>query len=238
MRGAGRVRRMKEGVQAALYRMFALHQVEERHERERLALEMGFIGQFDEHRRFQMAFLKEQSVNPSASFLEIGCGPLTLGVPLIGYLDPCRYTGIDVRNSVLDVAYAQIGKHNLAAKNPRLIASASFGAEELGDARFDVVWSFSVLFHLTDEQVGEIFHQVHRRLAADGRYWANINPTIGNSDSRWLDFPFMRRAPEFYEELGQAAGLAMRQHGTLGDLGFRLEGLERENLLLEFMIAA
>src|ERR1700678_2630550 len=75
--------------------------------RRRYALEdsMGFRGQWDEHRRFQIEFLRQQGLKPSQTLLEIGCGPLTGGIPIIRYLQPNNYVGVDIRSSVLNLAW-------------------------------------------------------------------------------------------------------------------------------------
>src|ERR1700730_16469862 len=118
--------------------------------RRRYALEdsMGFRGQWDEHRRFQISFLREQGLSPSHRFLDIGCGPLTGGIPVIAYLRPNNYCGIDIRSSVLNLAWREVGIAGLSEKNPRLICSTSLGSDELGDEQFNFVFSFSVLYHL------------------------------------------------------------------------------------------
>src|SRR6185312_2619231 len=72
-------------------------------EKHELEDSMGFRGQWDEHRRFQIEMLKRQGLRPEHRFLELGCGPLTVGVPLIQYLEPGHYTGVDIRSSVLNL---------------------------------------------------------------------------------------------------------------------------------------
>lgn len=218
--------------QDGLFDALAMREVIERRERRELAVAMGFEGQWDEHRRFQMDFLRRHGLRSETCVLEIGFGPLTLGIPLIRELDDGNYTGIDVRESVANMAYQQLAKEGLAGKNPRLIVSDRFGAETLRQETFDIIWSFSVLFHLDDERVTAWFAEVRRRLSPAGRYWANINTVV--DDSRWLEFPFLRRQPEFYGELGQRNGLRMTVLGTLTDQGFLGNGMERENLLVEF----
>ena len=65
---------------------------------------MGFRGQFEKHRRFQMTFFRERGLVPSSRLLEIGCGPLTAGIPIIEYLEPGNYVGVDIRSSVLHLS--------------------------------------------------------------------------------------------------------------------------------------
>ena len=198
-----------------------------------LSEHMGFRHQWDEHRRFQLQQIKAEGLLPGSRVLEIGCGPLTLGIPLIEFLNRGNYTGIDVRPTVLNIAHAQLSKANLADKNPQLLFSDSFGKQELDDESFDIVWSFSVLYHLTDELLDACFKQVARRMRKTGVYIANIN--VEMQSSTWLEFPFNQRDVSFYGQAAKRHGLKMTQLGKLKTLGFSLESDEKENHLLRFV---
>ena len=230
--GSRTFQKMSAKVQDGLFSLLAMDRVIDRRERNERIVAMGFAGQWDEHQRFQMDFLRRSGLRGSHRFLEIGFGPLTLAIPLIRELDAGGYTGVDVREGVANLAYRLLAKEGLAGKNPRLLVSDRVGAEALDDTTFDIIWSFSVLYHLNDALVAQWFGEVGRRLAPDGHYWANIN--ITEEESQWLQFPFLRRTPEFYEELAFENGLRMQVLGSLADLGFRLPGAERHNLMLEF----
>ncbi len=196
---------------------------------------MGFRGQWHEHRRFQFEQIVSHGLKPEHRLLEIGCGPLTLGVPVIGYLNAGGYTGVDVRSNVLNLALQQVGKQGLSDKNPRLVVSRTFGREELGDARFEFAWAFSVLYHLSDELLHDLMVQTSQRLAPAGRFFANIN--IEMDEGRWLQFPFVRRPLHFYQEAARQAGLLAEDLGTLKALGLGLEGAEGANHMLSFVRA-
>jgi SAM-dependent methyltransferase len=187
---------------------------------------MGFRGQWQEHRRFQFDFLKSVGLKPESTLLEIGCGPLTLAIPAIDYLERGHYTGIDVRPEVLNLAHSEIALRNLSSKNPRLLYSESFGSELT--ETFDFVWSFSVLYHLTDDLLNQCLAQVARR----GVYYANVNTV--DAESRWLQFPFVCRSLDFYRDQAAKHGLTVTVIGQLQDLGFRLAGQEKTNHLLRF----
>jgi SAM-dependent methyltransferase len=195
---------------------------------------MGFRGQFDEHRRFQITLLKKQGLVPCNQLLELGCGPLTVGIPVIEFLEPGNYVGVDVRSSVLDLSWKEVSKAGLAAKNPRLICSSSFGSEELGNQTFDFIFSFSVLFHLRDDVLESYFSEVRKRLKISGICLANVS-TIGENDT-WLEFPFLKRTLEHYREVAGKNGLEMVRLGEIADLGFCLSGQERRNQMLSFRV--
>jgi 2-polyprenyl-3-methyl-5-hydroxy-6-metoxy-1,4-benzoquinol methylase len=225
--------RLAFAVKDRLFRWGNFQSLLEEKELRMLTQHMGFRHQWDEHRRFQMEIIQREGLKPSSHVMEIGCGPLTLGIPLMQWLDKGHYTGLDVRPAVLGVAHGQVAKAQLAGKNPRLLFSEDFGASELGEAeRFEIVWSFSVLFHLTDELLEACFAQVARRLSPDGAYVANINAEM--PESTWLQFPFNRRDPAFYGAIAGRHGLRMTERGTLESLGFRLDASEKRNRLLRF----
>lgn len=193
---------------------------------------MGFRGQLIPHRDFQITELKTLGLKPSSTVLEIGCGPLTAGLPVIEYLDPSRYVGVDVRSTVLDCAWQVIGKQGLSEKNPQLIRSDNFAEDVLGDRRFDFIWTFSVLYHLSDDILDRYFATVAKRIG--GVAVANVQTYM--EDSTWLEFPFLNRSIETYEAGAAKYGLKTRVLGTLAERGFPTDGEDSRNSLLEFTL--
>jgi hypothetical protein len=209
-----------------IFDTFGFQSMVDRREMNELEDHMGFRGQIPEHRRFQLDFLKTQGLEPEHSFMEIGCGPMTGGLPLIGYLNAGNYVGVDVRQEVLNLSWQQVGKAGLSAKNPSLIISTAFGDDVLGQRKFDYILSFSVLYH---ELLDGWFATVAKR---GGKAFANINDTIDSST--WLQFPFVKRTVENYREIAARHGLETQNFGPIEKLGFRLPGLEKDNPMLGF----
>jgi ubiquinone/menaquinone biosynthesis C-methylase UbiE len=221
-------------LKTVIFDLLRLQDVVDLRDKEQLELSMGFRGQFDEHRRFQIELLKAQGLTPSDHLLEIGCGPLTGGIPVIDYLETGNYIGVDIRSAVLDLAYKEIGKAGLSAKNPRLIYSSSFGLSELAGRVFDCIFSFSVLYHLDDKLLSAYFGAVRKFLKPNGICIANVNTV--HEGGIWLEFPFLKRSIEQYGELAAAQGLKARCLGEIQDFGFRLAGAERHNQVLSFRL--
>jgi SAM-dependent methyltransferase len=222
----------KRRTQAWLFDATGMQMMLDQRRAEALEDMMGFRGQLPEHRRFQIDQLRELGLSPTSSVLEIGCGPLTAGIPVIAYLEPDRYVGVDVRSNVLDLSWQEIGLASLSGKNPRLIRSDEFGASELGERKFDYIWAFSVLYHLSDEILENMFWHVARRLETNGLFVANVQTNV--PDSTWLEFPFIRRSVETYEQVSSGHGLKLKNLGTIEERGFQLQGDERKNVLLQF----
>jgi SAM-dependent methyltransferase len=222
----------KRRAQSRLFDLLGMQGLLDEREHHELEDMMGFRGQLEEHRRFQIDELKKLGLTSSSSVLEIGCGPLTAGIPVIAFLEAGRYVGVDVRSNVLDLSWQQVGRKALSAKNPRLIRADDFGVAEVGDRKFDFIWSFSVLYHLSDDILDRLFGSVAGLLADGGLFIANVQTEM--EDSRWLEFPFLKRSVEIYDAVGKKHHLVMTNLGTIEERGFRLAGEERKNPLLKF----
>ncbi len=215
-----------------------LRRVSARH-REQYRLE-GLIGPsncLEALGRYQFNILTGNGLKAQHSILDIGCGPLTVGLRLIEYLEPGRYVGLDVREAPLGEAYRLISKHSLAAKNPVLVKSEGFGKEELGERAFDYIWMSQLSYHLDDDQMGRLFEQARVRSRNGSRFLFDIHHPEGKAapGAQWSGFLFYIRPVSFFEELGKRLGFEMRERGRIEDYGYpkRIKGL-KENILLEF----
>jgi SAM-dependent methyltransferase len=190
---------------------------------------------WQEKRDWQIAFLRGHGVTPSATFVDIGCGTLRGGLPVIEMLDRGHYTGIEVRPRILEEARAELAAHpDAAAKEPKLFLSEGFPT--LGRVGpFDFAWGFSVLIHMSDAIVEECFQFVGRELSETGVFWANLRIGERIPDRRTrADFPVVTRPQEFYAGLAQAAGLTTLDLGTLSSLGYTIDDGGASHHMLQF----
>jgi SAM-dependent methyltransferase len=172
---------------------------------------------WQEKRAFQIEFLKARGLQPSDTLLDVGCGTLRGGVPLIDYLDAGHYAGVDVRPEIETEARAELAEHKLVGKSPTLVFGNRLADTHLG-RRFDVAWAFSVLFHMTDEHLTECFAFVREHLEPTGVFFANVN--LGTREpNQWREFPELWRTAEQYEAEANSVGLASENLGTLKALG-------------------
>lgn len=173
-------------------------------------------------RRVQIAFLREWGLQPDQDLLDLGCGTLQGGIPVIGFLDPRRYTGIDVRAEVIEEARREIVEADLGAKEPNLVLAPTLDGLDLG-RRFDIIWGFQVVIHMTDESlVGAAeFIAGHLRPHARAYLTVRVGPPRSNE---WQGFPAVRRPLDFYEERFGAVGLRVQDLGPLTDFGHSVPG--------------
>lgn len=175
-------------------------------------------------RKFQIHFLKSNGLEPEHTLVDIGCGVLRGGIPLIDYLDEGNYYGIETRQHVLDEGREEVIAAGLEDKNPHLICNAD-GFNELSfpETKFDVMWAYSVLFHMSDETLQECLDFVARYLDTNGVFYANVytGPKhIGVWGNHGL--PKIRRPLEEYKRMCTRAGLQnVEVIGTVEDWGLK-----------------
>jgi SAM-dependent methyltransferase len=178
---------------------------------------VGPLENWREKRQFQIRFLRDHGLRPDQTILDVGCGTLRGGIPIIEYLEPERYTGLEARPEVLDEARAELREHRLEDKHPALVVNGDLATFDLG-RRFDVIWAFSVLIHMSDDVLDGALEFVGRHLAEGGTFFGNI-ATEARSDKIWEGFPDVARPISFYEERARAHGLAVENLGPMRALG-------------------
>lgn len=208
------------GFLMSLYRSMA-HQRMDRNsaaEERRLQKMVGPPGVWKESSDFQIDFLRCRGLQPAHSILDIGCGPLRGGIPLVQFLDEGNYTGIDVRAEIVEEAQEQVRRYDLARKAPTVFLSDNFGREKLGQQKFDYVWCFQLFYHLEDHLIDDCLQQISRVLARAGYCYANVNLTL--AEGQWQGFPYVRRPLRFYESLADKHGFRLKDLGQQHEWGY------------------
>lgn len=179
-------------------------------------------------RQFQIDFLLDQNLNPSDTFLDIGCGTLRGGIPIIRYLNKGNYFGIDVRKKVIEEARKELKEENLEYKKPNLILFRDFNSIKI-EIKFNVILAFSVLFHMEDRIAEDCFHFIKNHLQSEGNFFANVKVNKHSHDGSWQGFPIISKPLDFYKELAKKTGLEMTYMNTLKNLGHNSGSTMRDN---------
>jgi len=170
-------------------------------------------------RAFQIDYLRRMGLAPEHHLLDLGCGTLRGGIPLIEYLGKGHYTGLEVRAEVLAEARRELAAAGLEGQEPHLVHVTDLAAIELS-ARFEYAWAFSVLIHMDDATLAKAVALVARHLAPEGRFLANVRLGAAREE-RWEEFPVVTRTLEFYQAQGARHGLLVEDVGPLSELGHR-----------------
>ena len=182
-------------------------------------------------RRIQIDFLRKSGLQPHHYLLDIGCGVLRGGIPLIEYLEEGHYYGIEARSKVLAEGRKLLGKSGLEHKKPHLMVGEHLRDVSLG-REMDYIWAFSVLIHLQDTILEEVMEFVARHLKQDGVFYANVD-TADLPDGRWQEFPGVRRPLSFYSDVFSRNGLRLTDLGALSEFGHVTGGEADDQRVLE-----
>jgi methyltransferase family protein len=185
-------------------------------------------------RDFQIRFLESIGMAPEHYVLDLGCGVLRGGLPIIDYLDKGHYCGIEARQTALDEGVRALHEAGLQSKVPTLLVIDDLSRATL-DQKFELIWAFSVLIHMEDRMLDACLDFVSRHLECTGRMYANVK--IGNEkEGRWQEFPLVSRSREFYTTAAERHGLKVADVGTLQSLG-HVSGSPGQDLqlMLEFV---
>jgi SAM-dependent methyltransferase len=168
-------------------------------------------------RRFQIGFLRERGLLPGHRILDLGCGTLRGGIPLIEYLQVGHYTGLEVRPEVLAEGRKELVEAGLAAKHPTLLVCDRLDALAL-PVRFDFVWAFAVLIHMSDAIMETALVAIGRHLTKHGCFYGNVNVGDG-AEGHWQGFPVVCRSWDYYQAAFLRHGLRVEDIGSLTELG-------------------
>ena len=131
--------------------------------------------------QLQFELLKREGCKPYSKVLEIGCGCLHLGIPLLQYLDARNYVGIDpnewLRNSAMkDHTVANL----IEDKDARFLTADDFDASSLGTA-FNLVFAHSVMSHFAHWQLEVFLRNTSKVLAPGGKIITSMALAEGNA---------------------------------------------------------
>lgn len=197
---------------------------------------VGPTGVWPALQQYQFEALTRHGLAPRHAVIDIGCGPLTVGLRLIDYLEPGRYVGLDLQPAPLTEAYRRIAEHGLAHKNPTLVRSTTFGRDELAGRRFDYLWVSQLSYHLDDAQTADLLAQARAMMAPQAVLLMDVIDPARDStrDPHWKGFPYFVRPYSFYERAAERAGLVAARHRPIRDYGYPDKIDLASNLLFEF----
>src|SRR5437870_407044 len=184
---------------------------------------VGPMQDWKRKREFQIFFLKLMGLQPWHYLMDIGCGTLRGGIPLIEFLEAGHYYGLESRLPSLAEGRKELQEAGLESRAPQLLHSPDLSVVKL-DRQFDFIWAFAVLIHMTDEILDGCLHLVQEHLLESGAFYANVN--LGwRPEGRWQGFPVVGRCLEFYQQAGQRRGLLVVDLGT--SESFRATGIRK-----------
>lgn len=142
-------------------------------------------GLWDAMGALQRDFLITRGLERDHWVLDIGCGSLRAGAPLVAWLEPGRYHGIDISASLINAGYLhEIVEAGLSMRLSRdnLYVTPDFAIPF--DRTFDRAIATSVFTHLTLDYLTRCLERLYPVMKPEGRFYATFFEGEGASLSR------------------------------------------------------
>ncbi|MBT4710139.1 MAG: class I SAM-dependent methyltransferase [Alphaproteobacteria bacterium] len=128
-----------------------------------------------ERGRDWFAYIKDHGLQPEHKFLDYGCGVMRIGVPVINYLDPGNYVGLDISPARLARGHRLAAENGISDDRYQTFVVGDCKLLELGDQRFDFVWASSVLNHMPDADILEMLSAMRGHISSTGQFLFQYN---------------------------------------------------------------
>ncbi len=136
-------------------------------------LHRGLWGRFELFQEWQLKILKKHELQPHHHVLDIGCGILRLGMPLIEFLDADHYCGVDAVKEYVDLGKVYMDKVIKTSKGYQLLVDHQFSFYKFG-CTFDFAMAQSVFTHLSFSQIEQCLKELKRVMKPKGKFLFTI----------------------------------------------------------------
>jgi len=130
---------------------------------------------------YHVNYLKRYGLKSNHIVLDFGCGFGRTGIPLVQYLEPGNYIGVEISKERLRLAEEWTELESLQPKQPRWLLEFDNSLSYLEDGDIDVIWAQSVLTHMPKREVEIFMGAAHRVLRPGAALMFNF--TISEDDA-------------------------------------------------------
>lgn len=158
---------------------------------------VGPADSFEDMQKWQTDLMLDLGLKSNQTIIDLGCGILRGGIPLIEYLDIDNYYGMDITLKALLEGHRRIHKNGLEMKKPTLIHNSDLRFRELQGIKANWLLAQSVWTHLPPENLEQCLNNMGRALSPNATIVATIHETkssepemIGSVDRINIDFAY------------------------------------------------
>lgn len=111
--------------------------------------------------------MTDHGLEPHHTLLELGCGVLRAGIPIIEYLEAGNYAGMDISLKALSYGHKAVHDHDLETKRPLLVHNEDLYFAEFDGLEADYLLGNSVWTHLPPAKLETCIEHMGWALAED-----------------------------------------------------------------------
>ena len=173
-----------------------------------------------------LGFLVENSLKPSHSFLDLGCGVLRTALYVVPYLQPHKYVGVEIAVNRVNKGRFIMRDAGIADDRYEIIITDNPELRELSERKFDVIWANSVLTHMPEDDIRLLLQAIKKNIAPGGSFFFTFSERETPQRIGIKDFfhpePWMRALCEGYGFQFETIPTQVKSFGTMARL--RLHG--------------
>ena len=142
---------------------------------------VGYCGTIPMSGFIQLVILIKEGLNNRSNVLELGCGALTLGVPLIDYLDSGCYYGIDPNEHLRKSTMSYDNVNKLIKEKSAIFESVDcLYPLKASNKKFDYVFAHSVFSHTSTYQFELFLENISKFINFDSKIILSLRLAEGN----------------------------------------------------------
>jgi ubiquinone/menaquinone biosynthesis C-methylase UbiE len=113
-------------------------------------------------------FMRAEGLTPEHAIIDFGCGFGRTAIPLLRYLEPGRYKGVEISKERLRIADEYVAHEALGSKSPQFVLSRDLGMPYAEDASADMIWALTVVSHMPMADIKRFLTSAFRVLRPGG----------------------------------------------------------------------
>jgi len=137
-----------------------------------------------------MKYLLANGLAPHHLCVDFGCGSLRIGYPLIRYLDPGNYHGIDITDRFYRDGIELMDPAVICSKQPHLDVIDDRVLGQLSRNPPDIVLSSAVIQHIPPHELGRYFERVSRLIGPRTRAFLFFDEMPQPTQTAWTSWAY------------------------------------------------
>ena len=117
---------------------------------------------------FHIDYMKRHGLKDTHRVLDFGCGFGRSAIPLIKFLNPGHYKGVEISDERIRIAREWIDKEGLSSTSHEFIHSKDLDFQYLDDESVDFFWAQAVFSHMPENDIKRVLKSLRRVIAKNG----------------------------------------------------------------------
>ena len=135
-----------------------------------------------------LRFLTDHGLKPDSTFLDYGCGIMRTGLKLVRYLEPNKYTGVDISVERLEKGRGLAVESGIPNDSFELQVVNDCDLKELNGRQFDFIWSNDVFSHMPENECQHALNSLRKLIGEDGVIYITFSVLDKQVRSMFKDF--------------------------------------------------